>query len=326
MKTQAYIQQMTAFYDHIISFIETENEYLEEYNKLTTLIETIKITSSKEEFRTILRIISKISSNHYRSPDFFKRIELLLTYLSENIKKVFNNEEIFNMFCINKRIILILLKNNIMTINDCVSTIITENLHFYSKLFRPYFLPELRNIISEDQIKKIEKGFLLIDPTIFNDFENKRLLGENETYLCQIIRSDSIDDFIVYFNQKNLSISTTIKPSIFETNYILLKKDPTLIEYAAFFGSIRIFQYLKLNGAQLDQSILKYAIHSNNAEIINILEENMSDWSDDLYELCLKESIKCHHNNLAEYFLMNFTNKNKSQIIQNSKINNHVAP
>ena len=56
--------------------------------------------------------------------------------------------------------------------------------------------------------------------------------------------------------------------------YYSKRKKITLIEYAAFFGSIQIFNYLKLNKISLTPSLWKYAIHGNNAEIIQILEEN----------------------------------------------------
>ena len=48
----------------------------------------------------------------------------------------------------------------------------------------------------------------------------------------------------------------------------------TLIEYADFFGSIQIFNYLRKNGAELESSLWIYAVHGQNPEIINFLEEN----------------------------------------------------
>ena len=71
-----------------------------------------------------------------------------------------------------------------------------------------------------------------------------------------------------------------------------------MIEYAAFFGSTQIFKYLQLNYAPLDKNIWLYAIHSNNGDLIHILEELGIKPQ---YEECLKESIKCHHNNIANY-------------------------
>ena len=72
----------------------------------------------------------------------------------------------------------------------------------------------------------------------------------------------------------------------------------SLIEYAAFCGAPQIFNYLLSNGSQLDQSICFFSIHGQNAEIIQLLEDENVKL--DKYE-CLNESIKCHHN--ESYFI-----------------------
>ena len=87
-------------------------------------------------------------------------------------------------------------------------------------------------------------------------------------------------------------------------------KNPTLIEYAAFFGSIQIFQYMKFNHVELPSSLWLYAIHSKNAELIHLLEENHVDSPDDAYESCLLEAIKCHHNDIANYIKNNLVDPN----------------
>ena len=71
-----------------------------------------------------------------------------------------------------------------------------------------------------------------------------------------MIRDDNVVEFITYVNKNNISLNSMIQTSIYETNSFLLKKQSvlrrnddgvTLIEYAAFFGSIQIFQYLQMN-------------------------------------------------------------------------------
>ena len=117
------------------------------------------------------------------------------------------------------------------------------------------------------------------------------------------MHTDSVEEFISYVNKINISFESTIKPSIFETNSFLIDKKPTLIEYAAFFGSIQIFNFLKIHEVELKPSLWIYAIHSNNAEIISILESNNIE----LNQVdCFNEAIKCHHNNIAYYFKENY--------------------
>ena len=51
------------------------------------------------------------------------------------------------------------------------------------------------------------------------------------------------------------------------------------------------------------------AIHGKNAEIIHLLEELEVELNDETYSICLKEAIKCHHNDIANYIALNLLNK-----------------
>ena len=79
-----------------------------------------------------------------------------------------------------------------------------------------------------------------------------------------------------------------------------------MIEYAAFFGSIQIFNYLRLEGVELTPSLWPLAIHGQNAEMIHFIEDNHVELKDKSYKQVFYESIKCHHNDIANYFINNF--------------------
>ena len=69
------------------------------------------------------------------------------------------------------------------------------------------------------------------------------------------------------------------------------------MEYAAFFGSIQIFQYLKINGVEMNQELWLYSIHGKNAEIIHLIEERhieptIADVNS--YKECFIESISAN--------------------------------
>ena len=147
--------------------------------------------------------------------------------------------------------------------------------------------------------------------------EDSKNLGENDSDICKLIQKDLIKEFIVYINQNSISLNSKLKKSIYETNEFLLnQKVVSLIEYATFFGSIQIFNYLHINGVELTSSLWLYSIHGKNSEIIHILEDNhvkilkekevKSDFSQITYEDCFLEAIKCHHNDVAFYFLNNY--------------------
>ena len=94
-----------------------------------------------------------------------------------------------------------------------------------------------------------------------------------------------------------------VEDSIFETNPFLFNNRPTLIEYAAFFGSIQIIEYLHENKIELGPSLLSYAIHSNNLEMINLFEEYQINPNENEYDNCLKEIVGCFHNDIANYIV-----------------------
>lgn len=198
---------------------------------------------------------------------------------------------------------------------------------FYSE----YFTPEIMQFITND----FGKQYPYIDRIHYDfnnkkikeeikDFIEKRKIGENDNFLCKLIREDNIKEFIDYTKQSNISLTSSIKYSVFETNKILDHcSEKSLIEYASFFGSIQIFKYLQKNGVELTSSIWIYAIHGKNAEIIHQLEVNNIEPSDKSYIECLNRSIECHHNDLANYFINNYIHdadiiyKNCNHILEN---------
>ncbi|KAK8864085.1 hypothetical protein M9Y10_011781 [Tritrichomonas musculus] len=126
--------------------------------------------------------------------------------------------------------ILLLIQNNLLKIDSYISEEIIK-----SETDRLFFYPEIKPFLKEETIVKIEE-LIKKDPNLMNSFELKRDKGENDSYISKLIRQDLIAEFVAHVNQANISLSETIiTPSIFETNSFLLDKEPTLIEYAAFF-------------------------------------------------------------------------------------------
>ena len=158
----------------------------------------------------------------------------------------------------------------------------------------------------------MKKVFKEKDPNFFDSYEEKRQIGENDSYICTIIRKDLIAEFNQYMTRTNTSYQKKVTPSIFETNSYLLENEPNLIEYAAFFGSLKIIQFMNSKGVEFEPKLTNYAIHSNNAKLLHTLEELYLDFCN---ESCLIESIKCHHNNFAKYI-----ENNNAQLSYNDQI------
>ena len=293
-----------------MTFIENDDDNPDDFQNLVQIIEKLHLKNDPIEFKAFIHLLSKITKNHQSCQQFFGRIEQIFDCLKTDIKQTFSDLEIFHIFKNNKRILLLLFQKQILIPDDTIINFIKTKTDKNDTKYRHYFYPEIKPYINDDLIRMIEGELYELDNNYSNSFEKNRLKGENDSYICELIRNDSLDDFISYLARTNLSIREfRVRHSLFETNPYLIKTNPTLIEYAAFFGSIRIFQYLLTNGSQMTFSLWDYAIRGKNSEIINILEEdNTMDIS---YIYCFNESIKSHHNEIAYYFLNNYINENE---------------
>lgn len=295
----------TLILEYLVDYENNESSYKDLMQK----IDDSKIREDKDDLIIFFNLILQISSNLFRNPGFFEKIFHILDNFKNDYTKIFTNDEIFKLFKKNKRVILNFIDEKIITIDESIISIIQKKKSTDKTANFIQYFPEIRSIIEKKNIEDILKE-------LPEDFEEKRRKGENESYICELIRDDSVIDFVTYINKTNLSISTMIKPSIYETNSLLIKETPSLIEYAAFFGSFQIFQYLFRNSAEMNQSLWKYAIHGKNPEIIHFLEDNKVKLQDDYYGECLTEAFKCHHGEIDQYFILNFIS---SEFVSNFK-------
>ena len=253
MNIEEYINSLKNIYNSLIEYIDSEKEEEDEsYIQLKQIIEDQNISEKVDDLHELLIMIDKISNDHHRQTGFFKKIERILLFLSTAIKQALPNYKIIDIFQFNKRILLILFKNKIVNVDDHFIDLITTKDGIIYSDNRYFLFNEIKDQIPNSLKESIESELLEKDPDIFDDFDKKCEIGENHSFICELIRNDSIEEFVQFINRKNYSIKTMIKHSIFETNSFLLKnKNVSLIEYAAFFGSIQIFQYLRLNNIEL---------------------------------------------------------------------------
>ena len=279
-----YLKQMAELQAKLLDFLGDE----EDTNiKLQNLIKLF-CGYDKNELKVILKLISKISQNHHRNPHFFDKIEQILRHVKDDIMKKYTNSEIFHIFKGNKRVLLILLENGIINIDQSIIDQITKEKYLQAK-YPQYFSPEIEQVTGKKWVEELP-----------SDFYEKRRIGENDSYLCQIIQKDLVDDFIVCYNKNNFTNTYLIENSIFETNSILLKTEKfKLIEYAAFCGSIRIVKYLKLNNHEITPFLNQFAVHSQNIELISFIDDESNHSDFDSYII---EPIKCHQNDVLNYF------------------------
>ena len=308
-KEKDYIERKKDLQKALLSFIQGEEEESEEKsNELDESIKGEDFKNNRGELKLFLHLLLRIANDFHRSLFFFQRIEKIFQLIKSYIRYHLTNSELLELFAENKRILLLLIENRILNLDEEVISYLKTKIDINGTKFCHFFYPEIKKIEQNQEFtQQIEKELIEMDEKIFINFEEKRKIGENDSFICGLIRNDSVQDFISHINYMKISLSGKIKTSIFETNLFLLEnKNQSLIEYASFFGSSQIIKYLYDYNVEVTPSLFMYAIHGNNHQFIHFLEERCSSRKNINYDYCFAEAIKCHHNELAKYFNDNF--------------------
>ncbi|KAK8838130.1 hypothetical protein M9Y10_036083 [Tritrichomonas musculus] len=320
-----FLEKFKSLQEAFLDYLEDEENNEENFRNLYKLINDTKIRDCMHEIRLFIHFLLKVANNIHRIHNFFIKIDRILKLFKNDLKK-FKNEDIFQLFKSNKRILLFLIEEKILIVDKYFIKQIA-NAKYVEMDYPLYFAPEIKPFMNEEWFPKYDPSdyYLYknewveeIKKELPNNFYELRKIGENENQLCKLIREDMVKEFIINVNINNINLSATIPSSIYETNTYLIKRneEATLIEYAAFFGSIKIFTYLKNEGVELTSSLWLEAIHGKNAELIHLLEDNQveptfivmknrSVQKEKTFKKCFSESIKCHHNDIMFYFLNN---------------------
>ena len=329
MTFKEYRENLKIFQSYLLDFLDFNHSIETNFTILLGIINDKKLDDDQYKIKTILYLISRIVDHHHRKKDFFSKIERVLKIFKGKIIFYFTNYEIYNFFKNNKRILLFLMNEGIINIDEIILNEFSKG-KYKSYDYHNYFSPEIDLFVKELMSDMDDdEGYIELDDSdniIDNKFDENRKKGENEKFVFNLIRNDMINEFRVYVDVDNYPLNSTIIPSIYESNLFLLQnKDTSLIEYAAFFGSIQIFKYLYSEKVDITPRIWLYAIHSNNEELILFMEYNKKDFPISSSEECFKEAIKCHHNSIACYFQNNFIDQSemKNKIENNYKENTY---
>ena len=304
---QEYFDKMKEVQKDLLDYIENKDNSDEDYQNLINYFKENRIKENKHELKATLRLISQIANDHHRTHNFFTKIEQVLLIFKKDLRNILSNRQIFHIFRSNKRLLLFLIEENIITPDKVIANCLT-NYKISQACYLQYFYPNFKSYLD---------GKYATSESDSQTFEQKRKSGENDDPVCQMIRNDSVNDFMSHVKQNNVDLNSTVKPSIFETNAFLIDKTPSLIEYAAFFGSIEIIKFLESSEVKLTPSLWIYAIHSQKPELIHFLEEKKVLPEDESYRKCFIESLKCHHPEFTNYIQNNL-------ISDPSKIDNKV--
>ncbi|KAK8880413.1 hypothetical protein M9Y10_003085 [Tritrichomonas musculus] len=252
-----YIEENKELYGSLIQFLNNLDNNENYFQDLINIICQQKGEENYHKFEEFLQLITAISNNYHREKSFFEKIYQILEHYEVQIKQTFSNKELFDIFQSNKKILLFLFQKEIITIDDYIYNELQYKIERNGNRYYHFFYPEIKKFIGEEKTNDIEKELVSINSDIFDRFEEKRQEGENDSFICSLIREDSVEKFVEYVIRANIPLKSDVIPSLFETNSFLIEnKSTTLIEYSAFFGAIQIFQYLRLNEVELKPSLI----------------------------------------------------------------------
>ena len=154
----------------------------------------------------------------------------------------------------------------------------------------PEFALELKEVLDQECISGLKvalcnfnsqfESFAANDWTLYHEcMKSGGLPGS----IVLALKTDDIEHFQEIANFPNFDMNGTIDPSVFEPCQFL-QQNPTLIQYAAFHESVKIFKFLLLNGAQLNktdtsQSTLPhFVVAGGNSELIRLIEQRKCDF------------------------------------------------
>lgn len=309
MTVKAYLDNIKMMQKAILDYIEDEPNSEPNFLSLTNIFRNMKISSNKNDLKLLFRLIVKISNNHYRPTTFFAHIEKILEIFQNEIKKYFTNYQIFQLFKSNKRLLLYLIEAKLLIINSDIAQIMLTDKYLQAK-YPQYFYKELKPFFTPEQSNQFLAE--IRDPA---KYELNRKIGENDNLICELIRLDKANEFTTQLSIYKMPLESLIPTSIYETNSLLIKKTPTLIEYTAFFGSIEVFRYLATNIPAVRSPTWIFGIHSPNTNMVKLLEFNKIPPEDLTYKECIRESIKCHHNEIINFFLKDYFKKDPASLL-----------
>ena len=224
-KEKDYIERKKDLQKALLSFIQGEEEESEEKsNELDESIKGEDFKNNRGELKLFLHLLLRIANDFHRSLFFFQRIEKIFQLIKSYIRYHLTNSELLELFAENKRILLLLIENRILNLDEEVISYLKTKIDINGTKFCHFFYPEIKKIEQNQEFtQQIEKELIEMDEKIFINFEEKRKIGENDSFICGLIRNDSVQDFISHINYMKISLSGKIKTSIFETNLFLLE-------------------------------------------------------------------------------------------------------
>ncbi|KAK8878176.1 hypothetical protein M9Y10_004941 [Tritrichomonas musculus] len=270
----------------------------------STNIQEAKQYLNENEFfndkQSIKQLLFTIDAVSHARPNTIPYLCELLVYSSEHIKKFYKSSDVAPIFH-NNQIYLTLYQCNIIDIDSLVSI---SRCGFATFLF---FAKEL-----EEKAPSFYYGRLQKSSIIRRCIKSEEKSGNHQQNICEkeedpltvSIQKDDIIQFQDILSHSNISINSQTRYSINQANEFANEGYdlPSLIEYAAFNGSVKIFKFLWMKEAEMSENILKMAIFGGSYEIIHLIESKNIVFD----KSALNTAIEYHRNEIVDYIHNSF--------------------
>lgn len=281
-----------------------------ELNSFSQELFESSLLDSKMTFRSVL--ISIYTCYLCRPHSGMNYIDLFIK-IAKNPKNHMHSDD-YILSLTNTFFIYHLYKSGLVTINSIYEQSRRQSIFFsffYPEIAQNYQDSRLTNDSVLESIKKsvISGGYTYEDndiESILDKFVELRSKGENPNPIALSIRNDNVEQLQTLLSQTNTPFNQKVKYSLFE-RFIFINEEkidlaPTLIEYAAFFGSIETFKFLYQNVDTFPEKITEYAVAGGNYEIIHLCEQLKANFTNDI----LMTSIRFFQSDITSYLEENF--------------------
>ncbi|OHT14173.1 hypothetical protein TRFO_03247 [Tritrichomonas foetus] len=283
LKNASKILSISCIAQKVESF-EKQFESIKNNHEIAILqtYESIIFGITEENLQNIVEnfiFFSQIENNKYKDSDLELVAQIILTAAQIQYKSaplLFKFVKLLNNYKINE--------------------ILIENVHNIKKTsMRNYFIQGLYDSGVSSSLQYYNYG----DPDHSEISTNLRRSGVNPHEICYAIRFDEVERLQEISGQSSdFDFNQKVPFSSYESMPML--SNCVLIEYAAFFCSIKCFKFLLINQATIRSQLLKFAIAGGSIEIIRLCEQNGCN-----FLKAVQYCIRFHKSDIFEWVISN---------------------
>lgn len=316
-----------------------ESTFVKSHQKLTQLIGVILLAVKfrPQNIELYAQLISKLINS---TGEFICEIKPTLQralFCRESVKSV---HAFFLYKCV---------KENVFEVTEALKYILeiekrsVSNTYHLLRMFA-WFLPEFELEYHDEfirffgllkrsclpELKQLQDDVNLYQSECWHSYSELRDIGYNHHQIAKVLRSDDVDELKAMFDQNKVDLEGEIEQSFFEREEMLQSK-PKMIQYAAYYGSVKCFEFITSHLARPDvcdknqNNTAAFACAGGNSEILLKLKDFHVDFSTSPQIAAL-----FHRNQIYEWLVAfidkeTFHTKVRNHVFQKAVISNNLS-